>query len=308
MNNLQHHELVKGAVKGRFYGHKVLYGKTTPQYPDTAEREFKRICNSYVRVMNKSLKEHLPEVMDALKAHQHGDSRYDDIQDMRAKVTAVFQRIAEDLERKYGTFGLDGLVQKISRMTRNISTREWKREVKETLGIDIFDDYYNGDFYEEAIRRWVDENVLRIKSIPNESLGEMQQIIMEGYRQGASLTQITKQIQETYSLTRRKAQLLARDQVSTLNSQITRQQQRDAGCNYYRWSDSRDSRVRDCHRSLNGKIISWDDPPEMWYETKSRGRVYTGRRCHPGEDFCCRCIPIPVFDIDTIDLPMKQRS
>ena len=82
-------------------------------------------------------------------------------------------------------------------------------------------------------------------------------------------------------------------------------QQEDAGCTKYRWSSSKDSRVRDCHRALDGKIFRWDDPPEMWYETKA-DRVYTGRHCHPGEDYCCRCVAIPVFDLDTVDVPMQK--
>lgn len=308
LNNIQHQLIVKDAVKRKFYGQEHLNGKATPMYPDTAEREFKRICNGYVRLMYKTLQDNLPELMDAYKSHQRGDSRFDDIQDLDAMVRRVFRKIAIELEQKLGKFGLENLVNKISKMTKNASVREWKRMVKETLGIDIFDDYYNGDFFEHEIHKWIDDNVLMIKSIPSDSLGEMQKIIMDGYRQGASMTQIAKQIQNTYKLTRRKAQLLARDQVSTLNAQITKLQQQDAGCTHYRWSDSRDSRVRDCHRSLNGKVFSWDDPPEMWYDTKSRGRVYTGRRCHPGEDFCCRCVPIPVFDINTVDVPIKNTT
>ena len=306
MKNIQHQMVVQKAVKGRFHGHPTVTGKTTPQYPDSAEREFKRICNGYMRIVNQTLQENLPELMEAYKLHQHGDSRFDDVRDLEAKARAVFEKIFKEVEQKLARYGLDDMVKKIARMTKNTTLREWKRSVKETLGIDLFSDYYNGAFYEHALRRWVDENVLKIKSIPTEALGEMQQIVMNGYRRGASITQITKEIQEQYKLSRRKAQLLARDQVSTLNSQISRMQQEDAGCKKYRWSDSRDSRVRDCHRSLNGKVFSWDDPPEMWYDTKSSGRVYTGRRCHPGEDFCCLCVPIPVFDYDTVDVPMKD--
>lgn len=308
MNNIQHQLMVKKAVKSRFHGHETLSGKTTPQYPDSAEREFKRICNGYMRIVNETLKENLPELMADYKLYQHGDSRFDDVRDLEAKARAVFEKIFKEVEQKLARYGLDDMVKKIARMTRNTTLREWKRSVKETLGIDLFSDYYNGAFYEHALRRWVDENVLKIKSIPTETLGEMQQIVMNGYRRGASITQITKEIQEQYKLSRRKAQLLARDQVSTLNSQITKMQQEDAGCKKYRWSDSRDSRVRDCHRALNGKVFSWDDPPEMWYDTKSKGRVYTGRRCHPGEDFCCRCVAIPVFDYDTVDMPMKPKD
>ena len=189
-------------------------------------------------------------------------------------------------------------------MAKNVSIREWKRAVKDTLGIDLLDDYYKGEFFEEAIRRWIAENVLLIKSIPSETLGNMREIILGSYLKGSSIRDIQKAIQETYNVSKRKAQLLARDQVATLNAQLTKAQQTDAGGKKYRWSDSRDGRVRDCHKALNGKVFSWDNPPEMWYETK-QGRVYTGRRCHPGEDYCCRCVAIPVFDPESIDVPMK---
>ena len=211
----------------------------------------------------------------------------------------------KELEQKLAAFGLDSLVKKIARLTKTNSLREWKRVCKDTLGIDLMDDYYSGDFYEEALRRWVDENVQKIKSIPNDTLGSMREIILDGFRKGRTVTDISKEIQKEYSVTRRKAQALARDQVSTLNAKISKMQQEDAGCTKYRWSSSKDSRVRDCHRALDGKIFRWDDPPEMWYETKA-GRVYTGRHCHPGEDYCCRCVAIPVFDLDTVDVPMQK--
>lgn len=306
MNNHLHQEMVQKAVKGKFYGHQTIKSKRVPQYPDSAEREFKRITNGYMRLLNKTLADHLPALLAAYKKERRGDSRFDDVRDLENDVRREFQKIAEELEQKLAAYGLDDLVAKISKMTKNTSLREWKRVVHDTLGIDLLNDYYSADFYEAALRRWVDENVLKIKSIPNEALGEMQQIVLNGYRSGATITDITKSIQEQYKLSRRRAQLLARDQVSTLNSQISKMQQQDAGCTKYRWSDSRDSRVRDCHRSLNGKVFSWDEPPEMWYDTKNSGRVYTGRRCHPGEDYCCRCVAIPVFDIDTVDVPMKD--
>ncbi len=304
MNNIQHQEMVKKAVLGKFRGSQTLKAKTTPQYPSTPEREFRRISSAYMRLLNEELKKVLPAMMAEYKRERHGDSRFDDSQDLDAKLRLLLQDVAAALEKRIAEYGLDQKVEQIAKMTKNVSIREWKRAVKETLGIDLLDDYYKGEFYEEAIRRWIAENVLLIKSIPNETLGEMRQIILGSYIKGSSIRDIQKAIQEQYNTSRRKAQLLARDQVATLNAQLTKMQQQDAGCKKYRWSDSRDGRVRDCHKALNGKVFSWDDPPEMWYETK-KGRVYTGRRCHPGEDYCCRCVAIPVFDLDSIDVPMK---
>lgn len=304
MTNIQLQGATKRAAKPRFHGHPTLTGKTVPHYPDTAEREFKRITNAYVKLLNEELKKELPGLMQEYKRERHGDSRFDDARDLERNVREMFQRIAESLEKKMGDFGLSERIASIARMTKNTSLREWKRAVKETLGIDLLDDYYSAGFYEEYLRRWIDENVLKIKSIPNETLDGMRQIILEGYTKGRTIRDIQKAIQEEYNVTKHKAQMLARDQVATLNSQITESQMRDAGCSKYKWSTSHDSRVRDCHASLDGKVFSLDAPPEMWYRTKSRGIVHTGRRCHPGQDYCCRCVKIPVFDFESLSIPM----
>lgn len=307
MTNQQHQLAVQEAVKGKFKGKKVIKSRSVPHYPESAEREFKRITNGYIRLLKKCLMDELPGLMDEYRREKRSDSRFDASLKLAEKVKNSLIKVARELEQKLAKYKLNDLVRKVAKLTKVNSLNEWKRVCEDTLGIDLLDDYYNGDFYEDALRRWVDENIQKIKSIPNDTLGSMQKIILDGFREGKTVTAIQKEIQNEYSVTRRKAQLLARDQIATLNAQISKLQQEDAGCSKYKWSSSKDSRVRDCHRALDGKIFSWDDPPEMWYETKS-GRVYTGRYCHPGEDIACRCVAIPVFDIDTVDVPIKSKK
>lgn len=307
MTNQQHQLAVQEAVKGKFKGKKVIKSRSVPHYPESAEREFKRVTNGYIRLLKKCLMEELPGIMDEYRREQRSDSRFDASLKLAEKVKNALIKVARELEQKLAKYKLNELVRKVAKLTKVNSLNEWKRVCEDTLGIDLLDDYYNGDFYEDALRRWVDENIQKIKSIPNDTLGSMQKIILDGFREGKTITAIQKEIQKEYSVTRRNAQLLARDQIATLNAQISKLQQEDAGCSKYKWSSSKDSRVRDCHRALDGKIFSWDDPPEMWYETKS-GRVYTGRHCHPGEDIACRCVAIPVFDTDTVDVPIKSKK
>lgn len=296
---------VKEAVKGKFRGHQHLNSKTKPHYPASAEREFKRITNAFMKMFRDTLKEHLPAIIAAYQHKEYGDSRFDDANDIKGKVDSEFFNIGADLEKRISEFGVERFLEKVGTLTKNTTTREWKRIVKETLGIDLLDDYYKGDFYATQLRQWVDENVSMIKSIPNEALSEMKQVVMDGYLNGKPIRALQKEIQERFKVSKSKAQAIARDQIGTLNAEITRLQQKDAGCDKYRWSTSGDSRVRDCHRALNGKICSWDDPPEMWYISKTKGKVMTGRKCHPGEDYGCRCVAIPYFDIDTLNVPMK---
>ncbi len=305
MDNKLHQEAVKEAVKSKFKGSQPLKCRTVPKYPNSAEREFKRVATAYMKLLNVTLKKHLPDIMSEYSRERRNDSREDGIQDFTKKIRDKLLLVAAELEQKIAEFGLNDMIEKIASMTRKTSLREWKRAVRDTLGIDLIDDYYKGEFYSETLRRWTDDNVLQIKTIPANTLDSMKDLILNGYLEGQSTRELSRAIQREYDVSKHKAQSLARDQVSSLNSQISKMQQQDAGCSKYRWSSSNDSRVRDCHRSFNGKIFSWDDPPEMWYETKKSGRVYTGRRCHPGEDYLCRCVAIPIFDFATVNVPMK---
>ena len=54
--------------------------------------------------------------------------------------------------------------------------------MKETLGLDIMDDYYLGEFYRQSLQTWIDENVALIKSIPKDTLSEMQGIVSQAFK------------------------------------------------------------------------------------------------------------------------------
>lgn len=297
MNDIAHQRMVQEALKKKFGSHKVLLNKHPPKYPEQAEREFKRITNSYMRLLNKLLKQYLPEIRDAAEAEKSRNQHHDDTSDLLAVVAKVFAKIADELQKDMERFGLEYKVEDMAKLTRKLSIGEWKKAVESTLGIELADDYYTGELFKKLMKEWIDDNVDLIKTIPNDSLSEMRELIFEGYRNGKPTTQIVKEIQRVYGTERRHAQLIARDQIAKLNGQITRLQQEDAGVTEYIWSTSGDSRVRASHAALNNKRFKWSDPPVV--DTK------TGRRCHPGEDYQCRCVALAVFDFDTIDLPIS---
>ncbi len=306
MDNANYRSAVRGTAQRRFKDAQTVKSKIVPRYPQTAEREFMRLNKAYNAILNTTLKKYLPEIIDSYKTERK-DSRFDDGFFFGKSLSEIMQKIAKEVEKSIAKFDLDKRVEKIANLANSQSVREWKRVVKKTLGINIFEDYYKSDMYSNALQQWVSKNVQAIKSIPNDTLGNLEKIITDGYRNGTSVTQLRKEIQENYNVNKRKAELLARGQISTLNSQLTKMQQTDAGVKYYEWSTSLDDRVRDCHAELHGKIFSWDDPPEMWYDTKN-GRVYTGRYCNPGEDYCCRCVAKPIFDWQTVNVPANNKD
>ena len=251
--------------------------------------------------MRTVLNKHMPAIKRACEEARN-DSRYDSVYDAFSELNTM----QTELEKLLAKFKLFELIHQIGDLVNEYGTREWKREVWQTLGIDIFTDIYSGEMYRQAVSKWTGENVLLIESVPKDSIAAMRDIIQNGFMEGMRPAQLEELLMEQCKMAENRARFIARDQIATLNGRIAKMQQEDAGVTEYRWSSSRDERVRDRHRELNGKVFKWDDPPEMWYMTK-RGRVYTGRRCHPGEDINCRCCAIPIFDVGSVILPMKGK-
>jgi SPP1 gp7 family putative phage head morphogenesis protein len=105
-------------------------------------------------------------------------------------------------------------------------------------------------------------------------------------------------IQQQYSVSESHARMLARDQVAKLNGQLAQEQQRDAGVTEYIWRSMDDSRVRKRHKELDGQRFRWSEPPVV--------DERTNRREHPAGDYQCRCFAEPIFDIETLSLPMTD--
>ena len=144
MNNNQTHQVTQEAVKAKFHGHKTLQGKTNPLLPDSAERELKRLTNTLMRIANEELRKRMPEIMQEFAKASRRDSRMDGIGDLDKFLRKVFQEIAIAIGKRIDALGIDTRLAKISNMTKNFAVREWKRAVRNTLGIDILDDYYKG--------------------------------------------------------------------------------------------------------------------------------------------------------------------
>lgn len=295
MDQKYQQEAVKKALGKRFKGHTVLNAKVAPIYPSALERKYRGITDAYMKIVNQVVSKHLPTIRDAAAAERNAARRSDDMNSLMSAIQKAFADMSKDLEIEVDRFDLYGKLKSLSELTTKLSIRQWKRVVKNTLGLDLMDDYYSGEFYRQMLDLWVSQNVGLIKTIPQNTLDEMRELVYEGFRNGETTTSIVKEIQRIYSTNKKHARLIARDQMAKLNGDLAERQQTDAGVEEYTWSTSMDSRVRDSHRELNGKVFRWDDPPVVDEKT--------GRRCHPGQDIQCRCVAIPRFNIETIDVP-----
>lgn len=308
--------VLREQIKKKNGGKNEVAAKYHTKYPASTEREYIRVAYAYMALEKQSLQRNIPELKRILQAGSelHTDSAADNdkkrkkarvslLSQMVADVQSLFQKIKGEIDFLASVYRLPERLNKIANQGHKFSVGEWKKMVRKTFGIDILEDYYSGDQYKVLLKEWISQNVDLIQTVPYESLEKMKEIIFSNYVEGKTTTDIVRKIQQQYAMDKNRAKLIAKDQTSKLNAAITQYQQREAGVHRYQWSDSGDSRTRECHASLNGKVFSWDKPPEMWYRTKN-GIVRTGRHCHPGEDYQCRCCALPVFDIDQLDLPV----
>lgn len=304
MDQKQLDRLTQEKVSKKFRGHDVLYSKYMPQIPASAEREYVRTTNAYMRLLKEELEAELPKLKEAYKANRDAEvkanQRNDGFIDLMLAINQLFNGLKYKLTARTLGFQLRKKLESLAHMNRKLTIKEWKRAVKATLGIDIREDYYLGEFYEKALKEWVDYNVSLIKTIPEETLDKMREIVYDGFTKGKTTTRMIKEIQRAYGVSKRRAELIARDQTAKLNGQIQRAQQLDAGITEYIWYTTGDERVRDSHKALNGKKFSWNDPPVV--------DERTGRKCHPGEDYQCRCIGRPVFKKETLSLPVEEQN
>lgn len=283
---------------------KMVPSKYHTKYPATPERDYIKLTN----IVMKALKDVLEDNAGRLKVAIGDGTRFDSVSKDNEKarkamrmtafsrtsqsIEAVFNQMKKELNTKLGFFDVQKTLVAISQRTQKLSISEFKKACKQTIGLDLRDDYFAGELYDEYLRNWVSDNVDLIKTVPYNALDDMKQIVFKSYIDGGTTTSILKQIQERYQMNKRHARLIARDQIGKLNGEITKQQHEQAGVSSYVWDDSGDSRVRRRHRELNGKTFSWDNSNPARDE---KGRVIT-----PGSPIQCRCCALPVFDLENI--------
>ncbi|MCK5226538.1 MAG: minor capsid protein [Planctomycetes bacterium] len=164
----------------------------------------------------------------------------------------------------------------------NANKQRFYSAIEGALGVDLSTVVQN-EGLEDILIATTRENVGLIKSIPDEYFKKIESLVFSSTVQGNTAGSMIKQIQHIGKVTSKRAKLIARDQSSKLNSALSQQRQQNLGVEEYVWRTAKDDRVRETHRSKNGKTFRWDDPPKD-----------TG---HPGQDIQCRCVAQPIIKL-----------
>lgn len=166
--------------------------------------------------------------------------------------------------------------------TQQINKTRFYSAMEGAIGINLQTIVQN-EGLEDILVATTRENVALIRSIPEEYFKKIETVVFTGTTRSNAAGSMIKQIQKIGKVTANRAKLIARDQTSKLNAALTQQRSENLGVEEYIWRTAGDERVRETHRSKNGKVFRWDNPPKD-----------TG---HPGQDIQCRCVAQPIIKV-----------
>lgn len=162
------------------------------------------------------------------------------------------------------------------------------KAIQQAVGVDI-SSYLEPGQVADAFRVSVAANVDLIKSIPTQYLEKVGAAVEKSFAAGQRWEELAKEVKRIGDVTDARARLIARDQVSKMNSAFNAVRQSALGIRRYEWSTSHDERVRTSHRSLDGTTQEWASPP-----------IVDGQAANPGEPVNCRCVAIPKIELEDL--------
>lgn len=185
--------------------------------------------------------------------------------------------------------------------------RPWARTVAERMVLDVSrrDESFwasqgkaLGRNLREEIRRSPVGAILRertleaaalITSLPLEAAQRIEKLSVQMLTNSARANELAKEILKTGTVTKSRANLIARTETSRTAGILLQARAETVGSEGYIWRTAGDIDVRKRHKKLAGKFFKWSDPPVTGEN---------GERSHPGGIYNCRCyaeIVLPEF-------------
>jgi SPP1 gp7 family putative phage head morphogenesis protein len=165
-------------------------------------------------------------------------------------------------------------LQKVDRFNR--------RDVQRTIGVNV------PEYSTPLGRKWAQDHVALIKSMPERAKARFVGLLQDAAKKQTRVETLKGLLEEQFGINDRRARLIARDQILSLNAKLNQDRQQKAGITEYIWRTMSDGSVRSNHEHLNGKKFKYSEPP-------MGGGTTEDDRGNPGSGIGCRCQAIPVI-------------
>ena len=307
-------QFTREALKAALYAKRKYMSKALRQkrakpvtniYPWATERRYAATIRTWLKPMIDFVSEYLKNNHEAIL---RGDSSALTRND--AVPGGSMRRMIASLEGWMGTYipplkedgtrdtppqiylGLGDIAEALEIFNAN----QWNKSAMANIGVE-FPVYET--WWPETKKLWADENYKLIRKLSEEYIAQINRQTEQAVTSGWSMKQLAKEIMGTNdTIKKKRANLIARDQIGKLNGRTTQARMEAVGIELYEWSTSGDERVRDSHAVLDGMICKWEDPTVY---SDNGGKTWKPRpaswcQLHPGYDIQCRCTALSFWE------------
>ena len=251
------------------------------RHPVRIEQQYAKMLRGIIDGINAELKTRIADELKAEIAAREDGYRADDL-------SAVLRAI-----RSLATGNIPGLsfVRNIGDSIRSAIDGNWQKAINQAIGVNVA---LPGTDMSANVDAWAEENTALINNLTQSYLSKVTTAVNSGFRDGLSWRDISKNIRAETGVAKRRADLIARDQVATMNMQVTKQRSADLEIKQFVWRTMEDQRVRGnpsgrypkanpSHYARNGKTYNWSDGAGA-------------RDTFPGQAINCRCYAANVIE------------
>lgn len=186
------------------------------------------------------------------------------IQRLRKRWTRKFNELAPKLAGAFVRSATGGVDRDFMRLLRDHGFT-----VRPTMSRGVAD----------VVQAKIVENVSLIKSIPEQYFTAIEGHVMRSVQAGRDIAALTRELESSYGVTRRRAALIARDQNNKASAAMQTARQIEMGFYEATWYHSGGGRhPRPSHVAFNGKTFDVRE-----------GALIDGERIQPGEKINCKC-------------------
>lgn len=252
--------------------------------PRSVELEYYKQLKQLANEMKKDVNEVIMPILENISL----DSKY-------TKDVGVIDLLnaLNILQGKYSnTFAFASRVANnvVSRLM-NLGNDKFRKSLEGAYGVDV-GRMINQNKLNDLVALQRRKQEVLIKTIPAQFFSQIEMIIQNGVSGNKTYKDIAKEIKgisgisSVYGKLDNRVKLIARQEVTVINSNLNNARASSAGITQATWQASMDERTRDSHADRDGKVF---DLKEGCYSSLD------GKYLQCGEDFNCRCQAIYII-------------
>lgn len=218
------------------------------------------------------------------------------------KVMPVYERTLGELVRD-STDDVEGEVNQVAAalqrlvLTLGASLEDWVVRVEDwhrsrfansftPYGVNLDTMLGRGDVA-QTLQAVLAENLSLIRSLDDQLRNGISGAVFRGLANRTPATEVAREIRNTTGIARKRAELIAADQLQKLTGRLDQERQEQVGSTRFKWRHSEKRFPRPEHVARDGKIYRWDSD--------------VGRNDPPGRKIRCGCRAQAIIDLSDLD-------